>query len=86
MITFDEGNLNDHDVTTEEVEEVLHSANLTTRVFDLDPALNGNDRVMFVGFTMTARLLEIGVELRGESQHVFHAMDATKPYRKEFSK
>lgn len=82
MITFDEGNLSKHRVTQEEVDQVLDSRNLTTKVFDLVPARNGNERIMFVGFTQEGRLLEIGVEIiSDEDEHVFHGMDATKHYR-----
>jgi len=82
VITFDEGNLRKHNVTPEEADQVLDSRNLTTRIFDLAPARNGNERVMFVGFTQEGRLLEIGVEIiSDEDEHVFHGMDATKQYR-----
>jgi hypothetical protein len=40
---------------------------------------------MFVGLTKTSRALEIGVELIGEDEHVFHAMDAGERYLKEFN-
>ncbi len=51
MITFDEGNLRKHNGTPQEADQVLDSRNLTTRIFDLAPARNGNERIMFVGFT-----------------------------------
>lgn len=82
MLTYDHDNLQKHDVTTFEVDQVLDSRNLTTRVFDLVPARNGNERVMFVGVTVDGRMLEVGVEIISEEdEHVFHAMDATKQYR-----
>ena len=49
MITYDDGNLKKHQVTRQEVDQVLDSRNLTTRVFDLAPARNGNERAMFPG-------------------------------------
>ena len=82
MITFDEGNLRKHNITRQEVDQVLDSRNLTTRMFELAPARNGNERVMFVGLTQEGRLLEVGVELIGDNdEHIFHAMLATKQYR-----
>lgn len=82
MITFDEENLRKHNVTPQEADQVLDSRNLSTRIFDLAPARNGNERVMFVGFTQEGRLLEIGVEIiSDEDEQVFHGLDATKQYR-----
>ena len=84
MITYDDDNLAKHGITRQEVDQVLDSRNLTTRVFELQPSRQGNSRVMYVGFTLQAPLLEVGVEYLEESDHVFHADDATKAYRKEF--
>lgn len=82
MLGYDHSNLKKHKVKIQEVDQVLDSRNLTTRVFDLSPARNGNERVMFVGLTMQGRLLEVGVEaISDEDEHVFHAMSATKQYR-----
>ncbi len=82
MITYDDTNLKKHKVTRQEVDQVLDSRNLTTHVFDLPPARNGNERAMFVGSTMEGRLIEVGVEaVSDKDEHVFHAMNATKQYR-----
>jgi uncharacterized DUF497 family protein len=82
MITYDDTNLKKHKVTSQEADQVLDSRNLTTRVFDLEPACNGNERAMFVGLTLEGRLIEVGLEaISDEDDHVFHAMDATKQYR-----
>ena len=82
MITCDDGNLKKHKVTRQEVDQVLDSRNLTSRVFDLAPARNGNERAMFVGLTLQGRLIEVGVEVVSDmDDHVFHAMDATQQYR-----
>ena len=81
MITYDDSNLKKHKVVRQEIDQVLDSRNLTTRVFDLAPARNGNERAMFVGLTLQGRLIEVGVEAIGDTEdHVFHAMDATKQY------
>jgi hypothetical protein len=82
MLTYDDRNLNKHNITRQEVDQVLDSRNLTTQVFNLVPARNGNERVMFVGVTLEGRVLEVGVEAVSDTDdHVFHAMDATKQYR-----
>ena len=82
MLSYDDRNLKKHKVSHQEVDQVLDSRNLTTDVFDLSPARNGNERAMFVGLTMRGRLLEVGVEVFSDTdEHVFHAMTATKQYR-----
>ncbi len=81
MLTYDDRNLKKHKVSRQEVDQVLDSRNLSTHVFDLPPARNGNDRAMFVGLTMGGRLMEVGVEVLSDiDEHVFHAMNATKQY------
>ncbi len=83
VITYDDDNLKKHKVTCQEVDQVLDSRNLTTRVFDLAPARNGNERAMFVGLTLQGRLIEAGVEaISDTNEHVFHAMNATQQYRR----
>lgn len=82
MISYDDKNLKKHKVTPQEADQVLDSRNLSTRIFDLVPAHNGNERAMFVGLTLEGRLIEVGVEaINDVDEHVFHAMDATKQYR-----
>ncbi len=82
MLTYDDENLKKHKVSHREVDQVLDSRNLSTRVFDLPPVRNGNERALFVGLTMRGRLLEVGVEvLSALDEHIFHAMNATKQYR-----
>ena len=61
MLTYDDDNLKKHDVTRQEVDQVLDSRNLSTRVFDLTPGRNGNERAMFVGLTVEGRSVEVGV-------------------------
>jgi len=82
--TCDWQNLEKHGVTTDEVDEVLFNDPLD---FDLEPSKDGNDRILFIGFTYAGRLLEVGVEyLHEEDEHIFHGMDATKHYRNAFEK
>lgn len=84
--TYDLRNLADHRVTQEEVEQVLRSD--VTAEFDLRPSKRSNERMMLVGFTHEGRLLELGIEFffDEDRMHVFHADDATKPYRTEFER
>lgn len=84
MITYQRENLLKHDVTVQEVDEAITNSLVS---LELPPSRAGNNRVMFVGFTMDGRLLEVGVEYLSEyDEHVFHAMDATREYRKLFAK
>jgi uncharacterized DUF497 family protein len=78
-IAYDYGNLAKHRVSTNEVDDVLVSSSID---FDMEPGHGGNNRVMFVGFTNSGRLLEVGVEyIDFCNEHVFHAMNATRRYR-----
>lgn len=70
-------------MTARECIEVL--ASKSTREFDLPDSMKGNTRYIAVGFTHRGRLLEVGVELRGEVVHVFHAMPATKEFRRKYA-
>jgi len=40
---------------------------------------------MFIGLTKVGRVLEVGIELIGENEYVFHAMAASEHYLKEFN-
>lgn len=72
-----------HGVTEQEVDEVY----ATGKDFDMEPSRTGNDRMMLVGWTAAGRLLEIGIEyLANGDEHIFHANDATKHYRKLFER
>jgi hypothetical protein len=82
--TYSLSSLRKHSVTISELIEVLAGDPMD---FDLPEGLNNSTRVMFVGFTYAGRLLEIGIEyLFDESEHVFHAMDATRYYREAFGR
>lgn len=85
MITrsYNQESLRRHNVSIDEILEVLRSP-LTITV-DLEPSFNGNDRVMWIGFTCNLRLIEIGMEyLPCDRERIFHAMDVTKLHRREF--
>jgi uncharacterized DUF497 family protein len=82
MLYYNEKNLKKHNVSPQEARQVLDYRNLSTEIFELPPARNGNERRMFVGLTLQARLLEIGVEeLSKSDDYVFHGRNATKQYR-----
>jgi uncharacterized DUF497 family protein len=81
--TFVVGELSKHKVSQRECLEMLSSK--SRREFDLPDSRRGNGRYMAVGFTHEGRLLEAGIELRGEVIHIFHAMTATKEYRRMYA-
>jgi len=83
MLSYETENLAKHKVTTTEVDEVLNDSR--TIWLDLGVSRDGNDRLMFIGLTKVGRALEVGIELIGEDEHVFHAMDASQHYMKEFN-
>ncbi len=83
MLTYTTSNLANHKITTAEVDDVLNDSR--TIWLDLGVSRYGNDRLMFVGLTKDGRTLEVGVELIGDDEHVFHAMDAGQRYLKEFN-
>ncbi len=82
--TFDDDNLRKNKIDYWEVAQVLESD--LTFAFELEPSERGNDRAMIVGWTYGGRVLEIGVEYFEieDREHIFHAMDAGKKYKKEF--
>ncbi len=83
-LSFEEQNLDKHDVTLAEVKEVLESD--LSYAEDLDPSDRGHDRAMIIGWTFSGRILEIGIEYFDDidEEHIFHAMDAGKQYKREF--
>ena len=83
MLTYNPENAARHNVTTAEIDEVLNGSR--TIWLDLGVSRDGNDRLMFIGLTNAGRALEIGVELIGEDEYVFHSMDAGEHYLKEFN-
>ncbi len=81
--TYNYQSLDKHGIKEEEVDDVYALG----RDFDLEPSIDGNDRIMVVGWTSAGRLLEIGIEyLPDGNEHIFHACDATKYYRRLFEK
>ncbi len=81
-ITFDEFNIKKNRVTTEEILEVFES-DFSIEV-GLIPNERGNVRVMIIGWTFSGRILEVGVEYFGDMEHIFHAMNAGKEYKRDF--
>lgn len=72
--TYNNRSLLRHYVSTSDIHEVLAISNITTRSFDLSLSQQDNLRLMFVGYNLAGRLLEIGVELISETKaHIFHA-------------
>jgi uncharacterized DUF497 family protein len=81
-VTFDYDNLAKHNVNCGEIDEVLDCERRVE--IEMQPSNRGNQRVMLVGFTSQARLLEVGIEFLPDSDHVFPASDATKRFRFKF--
>ena len=87
LITFDDNNLRKNGVTRQEVRQVFGSDFSFAEALD-EPSDRGNDRTMNIGWTHAGRILEIGIEYfeTEDREHVFHAMDAGKRYKKEFAR
>ncbi len=82
--TYNLDSLDRHGISTADADDVI-----ATGIWEeLAPSEKGNDRLMFVGFTSSGRLLEVGVEYfdADNLEHVFHADDATSHYRVIFNK
>jgi uncharacterized DUF497 family protein len=81
VITFAQNEITKHNIS---IQEVLEALNYQIGIFDLPVSNTGNSRYMILGFTANARLLEIGLEdINKDTEHVFHAMDATQFYRNQ---
>ena len=85
LLTFEKSAFR-HGVSKDEVEEVL--ADPATEEFALEPSNQGNYRVMYVGFTIWGRLLEVGIEcIHSPNQvflHIFHANKVSRQFRSLF--
>lgn len=68
---YNKESLNKHDVTCSDVNEVLAMDNFSTREFDLPSIESDNLRIMFVGYNLAGRLLEIGVEFFSEHDALY---------------
>ena len=69
------------DVTPSEALQVIENG----IGYEMKASPRGNNRLMYVGWTRTACLLEIGVEFVSETEiHVFHGMATTRPHRNLF--
>lgn len=81
-VSYDYKNLAKHNVSCDEIDEVL---DCDRRIeLEIQPSIRGNQRIMLVGFTLQARLLEVGIEFLPDRDHIFHADDATKKYKSKF--
>jgi hypothetical protein len=63
-------------------------ADFATEEFELD--MTDSYRVMYVGFTFSGKLLEVGIECidapKNVFLHVYHAMPATSKYQMLFNR
>jgi len=87
ILTFDQAAFK-HRITKDEIRELL--ADPATEEFELTPSRVGNYRIMYVGFTLMGRLLEVGIECVDAPEdvflHVYHAQPATTQYRELYDK
>ncbi len=84
ILSYNQYSLRKHNVSEQEIDEVLDAEH--TVDCELPDSRRGNQRTMLVGFTLQARLLEIGIEFLPDRDHVFHTDDATKRYIEEFER
>ncbi len=85
-ITFEGANIEKNGVTETEIKEVFESD--LSFAEDITPSARGNDRTMIIGWTFAGRVLEVGIEYFEveDREHVFHAMDAGKNFKREFER
>lgn len=82
IITFNDESLKRHKVSRLEVLQAL-SDPLVQAVLDGE-SKQGNSTRVYVGYTNSDRLLEIGIEYRKDEEHVFHADNARSHFAKIF--
>jgi hypothetical protein len=72
--------LNRHGISVVEVDYVLEHYGDTK---EQPPSKRGNNRTMFIGFTLEFRLLEVGVEYfyDQDREHIYHANDARQHFQ-----
>ena len=86
-ITF---NYRDLKISEDECLQVLDTENNSTQIFHMELSRDGNRRIMFVGFTKSANLCEVGAEFFERKKavyhtHIFHGTKASKLYRNMYS-
>ena len=83
-ITYNFDSLNRHEIGPPDIDEVMASGIWE----EMPPSIHGNSRLMFIGFTSSGRLLEVGVEYFDyeDREHVFHTNDATSHHKQVFEK
>ena len=81
--TYNDESLIRHGAARKDVDEVLSDKNISRRDFELLQSIDGNLRLMFVGFNSAGRLLEIGVQFIDENyEHIFHAQAVSPKFHK----
>jgi hypothetical protein len=82
-VRYLEANWKGRGITPLDVDFVMRST--ISAEEEMSDGVGGTLRVMFVGYTQSARLLEVGVEyLDDQEELVFHADDATPYYENLF--
>ena len=82
---YNDENLRKNKVAREEIDQIMRSH--SSLWLPLTKSRRGNERTMVIGFTLTGRILEVGIEIMSDVEETlfyFHVMDAGKTYRKKF--
>ena len=82
ILTFNDDSLERGGVTREEAIEVLDDP--MTVDDEEGESYQGNPRVMYVGKTLSERLLEIGVEYKEYETHIYHGRKASLRMRAKY--
>jgi glucose-6-phosphate 1-dehydrogenase len=83
LFSFNDDSLNRHNVTHREALETLGDPFKV----EVDTGNhNGNPTAIWVGKTLTERLLEVGVEYLEDCNHIYHAAKARTIYATKYSK
>ena len=74
----------ERNITRKDIDYVLRSPVWE----DMGPSHRGNDRLMFVGFDSSGRLLEVGLEYINDEdvEFIFHANYATPQYENLYTR
>lgn len=82
LLSFDQSAFK-HGVSADEIQEVLADDN--TIEIELEASAQGNYRIMYVGFTLAGKFLEVGVECVDADDkifvHIYHANRTTAKFR-----
>lgn len=76
----------DHDITQDQIEEVLANKWGMTKWFPIHDDEDGNSQDMAVGFDAEGNGLEVGLSYIEDDEVVFHADNMTLSWQTEYNK